>query len=573
MYEDDSDKDRRKQSLLSHGAPAPDPYGARGYGSMLAVNAATNENDPALRHRLARSRREAEPSPLLSALAAMEGFRAEPVVEQDADRLQPRPAAEPKKSRWSFRDLLSPKLKIGQPEAERPRKPRKADRLSATGEARAAAIPAQPARSEPAPDVEDEPEVDEPRVDEQEIEEAASPPRAISRLADRSPDDPRWKPLIDPVSVIGGIGRSKKLIAATTLIGAAIGVAIALSTPKKYEAFAELLIDPRDLKLSDRDLTQTGLPNDATLAIVENQVRVLTSGTVLNRVVDKLNLTEDSEFNGQREGGIGNVFSSLRALLSSGNGAGGDAGDRRRALAVGNLAESLHVERGGKTFVVSIGAITEEPEKSALIANTLIEVFFKAYGELLSNTAGRATDELQAKLEELRAGLDEAERKVEKYRAEHDLVDAQGKLISDDELVKLNEQLSIARARTIELNARAAVDPVDQRRGGAWRRLAGRACLVGHVGAALAICRDETGGRSAFGPARAAPSAISGHAGAAQRRARADRQRIAAHRRLGADRPEARRAAGAGPGGAACPAQGAFRRRQRRPCHAARARA
>ena len=37
----------------------------------------------------------------------------------------------------------------------------------------------------------------------------------------------------------------------------------------------------------------------------------------------------------------------------------------------------------------------------------------------------------------------------------HDLVDAQGKLISDDELVKLNEQLSIARARTIELNARA----------------------------------------------------------------------------------------------------------------------
>ena len=44
--------------------------------------------------------------------------------------------------------------------------------------------------------------------------------------------------------------------------------------------------------------------------------------------------------------------------------------------------KACHVERGGKTFVVSIGAITEEPEKSALIANTLIEVFFKAYGEL-----------------------------------------------------------------------------------------------------------------------------------------------------------------------------------------------
>ena len=325
-----------------------------------------------------------------------------------------------------------------------------------------------------------------------------------------------------------------------------IGVAIALSTPKKYEAFAELLIDPRDLKLTDRDLTQTGLPNDATLAIVENQVRVLTSGTVLNRVVDKLNLTEDSEFNGEQAGGIGNVFSSLRALLSSGNGAGGDAGDRRRALAVGNLAESLHVERGGKTFVVSIGATTEEPEKSALIANTLIEVFFKAYGELLSNTAGRATDELQAKLDELRAGLDEAERKVEKYRAEHDLVDAQGKLISDDELVKLNEQLSIARARTIELNARAqstrSINVEAVLGGGLPEELA--SSVMSELRSQYAAMKQEADQLSVrLGPRHPQYLAMQAQL---KRRARADRQRIAAHRRLRPDRPEAGRAAGAG---------------------------
>ena len=62
-----------------------------------------------------------------------------------------------------------------------------------------------------------------------------------------------------------------------TLLGAAIGIGVALSIPKKYQAYSELLIDPRDLKIVDRDLTQSGLPSDATLAIVENQVRVLTS--------------------------------------------------------------------------------------------------------------------------------------------------------------------------------------------------------------------------------------------------------------------------------------------------------
>ncbi|TIX60848.1 MAG: hypothetical protein E5V30_34840, partial [Mesorhizobium sp.] len=69
------------------------------------------------------------------------------------------------------------------------------------------------------------------------------------------------------------------LILSTTILGAALGVAIALSTPKKYEATAELIVDPRDLKLTDRDLTQNVVASDATLAIVENQVRVLTSGT------------------------------------------------------------------------------------------------------------------------------------------------------------------------------------------------------------------------------------------------------------------------------------------------------
>ncbi|TIX63149.1 MAG: succinoglycan biosynthesis protein exop, partial [Mesorhizobium sp.] len=129
---------------------------------------------------------------------------------------------------------------------------------------------------------------------------------------------------------------------------------------------------------------------------------------------------------------------------------------RRRALAVGNLAESLSVERGGKTFVISIGATTQNGEKSALIANTMTDVFLQTFGQIQSDTAGRATDELTARLDELRKGVEAAERKVEDYRATHDLVDAQGHLISDDQMLKLNEQLSVARARTLELNARAA---------------------------------------------------------------------------------------------------------------------
>ncbi len=288
------------------------------------------------------------------------------------------------------------------------------------------------------------------------------PPEARTRADDAHQDEPpgaaaddRWKPLIDPMKVIGGVFRSKALIAAMTLLGALAGVAIALSTPKTYEAATELIIDPRDLKLTESDLTQTMIASDATLAIIENQMRVLTSGAVLNKVVDKLNLVRDPEFNG--EGGSPGPLAIVRSLLSGKDKAdGADDEVRRRALAVNNLAESIKVERGGRTFVITVGARTHNADKSALIANTMTDVFFETYGQIQSETAGRATDELTARLDELRKGVEVAERKVGEFKATHDLVDAQGRLISDDELLKLNDQLSVARARTLELNARAA---------------------------------------------------------------------------------------------------------------------
>ena len=278
--------------------------------------------------------------------------------------------------------------------------------------------------------------------------------RTVSPVAATPDKGDRWTPLIDPMKIIGGITRSKALILAMTLLGAVVGVSIALSTPKKYEALTELIVDPRDLKITDSDLTQTMIASDATLAIVENQMRVLTSGVVLNKVVDTLNLTSDPEFNGQ--GGRPGLLAMARSLLSRDDGPAGADDVRRRALAVSNLAESIHVERGGKTFVITVSATTQNADKSALIANTMTDVFLQTYGQIQSETAGRATNELTARLTELRKGVEDAERKIEEFRATHDLVDAQGRLISDDELLKLNEQLTVARARTLELNARAA---------------------------------------------------------------------------------------------------------------------
>ncbi|MGX5850998.1 GumC family protein [Mesorhizobium sp. PL10] len=271
----------------------------------------------------------------------------------------------------------------------------------------------------------------------------------------RDGDDQEWKPLIDPLQVIRGITRSKLLIVSTTILGTVLGVAVAVSTPKKYEATTQMVIEPGDLKLSDNDLTQPVGQPDAALAVVETRIKMVTSGKVLDKVVADLNLVDDPEFNGQGSGGLG-VMSLIRSILSRQDGPGGAGEVRRQALAVGNLAKSLSVERSGKSFVVSISATTQSADKSAEIANTTRNVFQQEAAQYQFGMAGRATDQLTAKLDDLRKDVETAERKVEDFRATHDLVDAQGHLISDDQMLKLNEQLSVARARTLELNARAA---------------------------------------------------------------------------------------------------------------------
>ncbi|MES0071964.1 Wzz/FepE/Etk N-terminal domain-containing protein [Mesorhizobium sp. M0058] len=286
---------------------------------------------------------------------------------------------------------------------------------------------------------------------------AAYEPRSFhEQQPDRDDDDGQeWKPLIDPLQVVRGITRSKLLIVSTTILGTVLGVAVAVSTPKKYEATTQMVIEPGDLKLSDNDLTQPVGQPDAALAVVETRIKMVTSGKVLDKVVADLNLVDDPEFNGQGSGGLG-VLSLIRSILSRQDGPGGGGEVRRQALAVGNLAKSLSVERSGKSFVVSISATTQSADKSAEIANRTRDVFQQEAAQYQFGMAGRATDQLTAKLDDLRKNVETAERKVEDFRATHDLVDAQGHLISDDQMLKLNEQLSVTRARTLELNARAA---------------------------------------------------------------------------------------------------------------------
>ncbi|MFK4824397.1 GumC family protein [Paenochrobactrum sp. BZR 588] len=265
-----------------------------------------------------------------------------------------------------------------------------------------------------------------------------------------------WKPLIDPRLVFNILENSKKILVASTAIGGVVAILYALSLPNIYTAYTDLLVDPRDIKVVERELTPGQLPTDATLAIAESQVRLIGSSSVLLKVIKDTDLMADPEFNGNAApvGPLANIIKDIRGKFSSKEPV--DPAIMETQV-LQNLAKSLILERDAKTFIFTIGVKTQNPVKSANLANTISRVFQDELSSLQQNAARRTSEDLSKRLADLKLAVQKAENAVDKFRAEHDLIDLQGRSISDDDLARLNEQLSTQRAETVRLNARAKV--------------------------------------------------------------------------------------------------------------------
>ncbi|MEM9678286.1 MAG: Wzz/FepE/Etk N-terminal domain-containing protein [Pseudomonadota bacterium] len=234
------------------------------------------------------------------------------------------------------------------------------------------------------------------------------------------------------------------------IAGAVLSAMYALSMPNQFQSVAEVLIEPRGLKVLDNSVAPTGLNSEATVAFAESQVRIITSSSVLDPVIRELELDQDSEFNGTAQTG-GALMKFISLLVGS-----EPDPARQMANARETLDKSIFVSRINQTFTIQIGVTTQDPSKSARIANAIASAYLKDEAGAKSSAAQSATEDLSGRLDELRAKVREGEERVERYKAENGLVDADGKLVSDVQLTRLNDQLALAQIQTTDAQTKAA---------------------------------------------------------------------------------------------------------------------
>src|ERR1041385_7694413 len=166
--------------------------------------------------------------------------------------------------------------------------------------------------------------------------------------------------------------RRRLWIALGTVAGLIAAVAVLTLVAPRYMAVAQLLIDPNDLRVMDNAVTPSNTLNEAATAYVESQVRVLTSDTVLRKVIEQQRLDNDPEF--------AQPPSAFRAALAIALQRLGLATQRAPDPTVAvlqELAPKVGARRQERTYVVYLTASTRDPEKSARIANAIIAAYLE----------------------------------------------------------------------------------------------------------------------------------------------------------------------------------------------------
>jgi uncharacterized protein involved in exopolysaccharide biosynthesis len=219
--------------------------------------------------------------------------------------------------------------------------------------------------------------------------------------------------------------------------------------PDRYLSTAQLLIDPRELRVLNSEVAPGGLSGDSMTAYLESQSKIITSTDMLRRIADREALAKDPEYNAGPT-----ILERLLPVKQSGD---------KTIRIIEKLSRNLSVRRGERTFVVDIGVTATTPEKAARVANAFAAAYLEDQNNARGEQIRRTSNSLTSRLNALRDRVREAESKVESYKSKKNIVTASGKMVTEEQLLAASSALALARSRAADSKAR--LDQIESVRG------------------------------------------------------------------------------------------------------------
>jgi polysaccharide biosynthesis transport protein len=259
---------------------------------------------------------------------------------------------------------------------------------------------------------------------------------------------------------------------ATAFMMLFIGVAAAIMlSPPRYEASALVMVNPsREQVLAQEQMVDNAAPNSS---VVDSEIEILRSQSVMRQLVDALELDESPEWNPSLR--APGPMDAVRSALRGGIAAEPRSGQELRNTVATAVARAITVRRRGNSYGIEVTVEASQPGEAARMANTLVDLYLRTQTEARFETAQRANSWLEDQLEQLRLELQEKERQAEAFRQAHGLSVAAGAgaAAAGAQSSDVQTMLVTARADLAEKEARLRQVQELLRSGGSAESMAG----------------------------------------------------------------------------------------------------
>ena len=246
-----------------------------------------------------------------------------------------------------------------------------------------------------------------------------------------------------------------RIISLSILITILVALIVMSITPR-YIANAKLLIESNEAKvLSIQEVY--GL-DASRKEYFQTQYEILRSRKVAENVVQKLNLSEQANYNFElrNEDTLDKFKASLKKQLATilpflpQKPAVVYTPEQlqinKQNYAVAKVVQNLTILPIANTQIVNISYEDEDPELAALIANTVGDVYIESYLQARFDMTEKATTWLNESIEGLRVKLTTSEKKLSDFYDTEQLVNVDGVVgLASEELQKLSQQLLAAQ--------------------------------------------------------------------------------------------------------------------------------
>ncbi len=257
--------------------------------------------------------------------------------------------------------------------------------------------------------------------------------------------------------------RRRGVIAATVALVTLSTLAYVLVVPARYTSELQILFESKVGPVFDLKAAVADQPQDE--ASILSELEVIKSRGLAERVIDRLALTDNPEFNEELRGpGVverllktAGLDEALGIELDSPSINAPDDSTRdhfRRQRIIDAFLGRLQARQVPRSRAVDVRFTAADPAVAAGALNTLAELYLVARLEDRFTNAQRASGWLASQVQRLREKVEEAERAVEDYRKAHGLFTGEHVDLINERISELSSKLTdatIAR-RALEAN-------------------------------------------------------------------------------------------------------------------------